>query len=60
MVAEFAELLRHSYRTREGNLSEVETHTHRHRRLLTDDADAAKFADLASITARIQQADAGS
>ncbi len=60
VVAEFAELLRHSYWAREGNLSEVETQARRLRGLLPDDTDVAELADLASIAARIQQADAGS
>ena len=34
VVAEFAELLRHSYWAREGNLSEIETQTDRLRQLL--------------------------
>ena len=58
-AAEFAELLRHSYQAREGSLSEVETQAHRLRGLLPDDTDVAELADLASIAARIQQADAG-
>ena len=53
----FAELLRHSYRAREGNLSEAEAYAHWLRRLLPDDTDVA---ELASIAALIQQADAGS
>ena len=60
VVAEFAELLRHSYWAREGNLSEIETQTDRLRQLLPDDTDVAELADLASIAARIQQVDAGS
>ena len=60
VVAEFAELLRHSYWAREGNLSEIETQTDRLRHLLPDDTDVAELADLASIAARIQQVDAGS
>ena len=60
MIPEFAELLRHSYWAREGNVSEVETHAHRLRRLLPVDTDVAEFADLASIAARIQQMDTGS
>ncbi len=60
VVAEFAELLRHSYWAREGNLSEIETQTDRLRQLLPDDTDVAELADLASIAAHIQQVDAGS
>lgn len=60
VVAEFAELLRHSYWAREGSLSEVETQAHRLRGLLPDDTNVAELADLASIAARIQQVDAGS
>ena len=60
VVAEFAELLRHSYWAREGNLSEIETQADRLRQLLPDDTDVAELADLASIAARIQQVDAGS
>ncbi len=60
VVPEFAELLRHSYWAREGNLSGVETHAHRLHRLLPDHADGARFANLALIAARIQQVDAGS
>lgn len=60
MMPEFAELLRHGYWVPEGNVSEVETHAHRLHRLLPDDAAAAGFADLASITARIRQVGAGS
>lgn len=60
VVAEFAELLRHSYWAREGSLSEVEAQAERLHRLLPDDTDMAEFADLVSIAARIQQVDAGS
>ncbi len=60
VVAEFAELLRHSYWAREGSLSEIEAQALRLHRLLPDDADVAELADLASIAARIQQANAGS
>ena len=53
-VAEFAEVLRHSYWAKDGSLDAVSNEARRLQRLMPDAADVAEFANLTVRAARLQ------
>ena len=57
VVAEYAELLRHSYWARHGSLREVVDTAERVERQLPYNADVAEFVDLASRAYAIESGD---